>query len=125
MVEEVRSKPTNLQNDQNLQIRSLASKIKGLNDHLQALLQKKIRIDIEIRKTKRQITKLRQSKNFVLKTSVALEQSFAADPDHPFESFLRQLEEYQILQDLEQENERSSVLLKEFEGIESFLYPEG
>lgn len=60
-----------------LETRALTAKLKGLNGYLTSLLQKKIRIDLEIKRTKRQLSKLKKSSSTKLKTSIQLENALA------------------------------------------------
>lgn len=57
------------------EVKALAAKIKGMNGYLTSLLQKKVRIDIEIRRTKTRLTKLKNRSQTLVKTSVQLENS--------------------------------------------------
>jgi hypothetical protein len=55
------------------EIRQIASKIKSLNILLQNLMQKKIRIDLEMKRTKIKLSNLRKMSQTNLKTSLQLE----------------------------------------------------
>lgn len=53
--------------------KALTAKLKGINGYLQSLLQKRIRLDLEIKRTKRQISKLKKKSSLIVKTSIQLE----------------------------------------------------
>lgn len=61
------------QREDSMQRSLLTSKLKSLNDHLSALLQKKIRIDLEIKRTKKKLSKLKSQSQTYVKTRVQLE----------------------------------------------------
>lgn len=61
------------QKEDQTQRRILLSKIKSVNDHIAALLQKKIRIDLEIRHSKKKLSQLKSQVQTLVKTRVELE----------------------------------------------------
>jgi hypothetical protein len=84
----------------------LTSKLKSLEDHISNLIQKKIRIDLEIKRTKKKLTKLRQSSVTYVRTKVELEESLDLFDDE--DSKLFYLEEsvgHEVLQELIQLDE--------------------
>lgn len=99
------------------------SKIKGVSEHLAALLQKKIRIDLEIKRTKNQLTKLKKRSSTQLKLSASLE---AANPGDQEESvYLSLVGGPQGV--INTQNERliaqADKLIQEVEAIEQYLIP--
>lgn len=59
--------------EQNFDSKTVTSKMASLNSHLKALLQKKIRIDLEIRRTKKKLSKMKNRSSTYVKTTVSLE----------------------------------------------------
>lgn len=55
------------------EVRALTSKIKGINSYLATLLQKKIRLELEIRRTKQRLSKLKKMSMTIVKTSIQVE----------------------------------------------------
>lgn len=66
------------------------SKMSTLRNHLQALLQKKIRIDLEIKRTKKKLSKLKTTSQTYIKTRVSFE---GFDYDHLDPSTMELLKE--------------------------------
>lgn len=58
----------------------LASKLRGLTSHQQALIQKKLRIDLEIKKTQRKIRKLTRKTRQIVETFQSPYTEMALDP---------------------------------------------
>lgn len=95
-----------------------------MTDHLQALLQKKLRLDIEIRRTKNQLTKLKQRSSTLVKFSASVEQEVPSDP---ISSFLRHLEEDTVeieLLEFQKEETRADRILQTAEALEGYLITE-
>lgn len=89
--------------------RQLASKIRSLNSTLESLLQKKIRIDLEIRSVRKKLTKLKKSSNLEIKTHVSLESSLSPE--------IQGLRDYLLdttSNELEQELQRADYLLESY-----------
>lgn len=103
-----------------LETKALTAKIKGLNGYLTSLLQKKIRIDLEIRRTKKQLTKLKKNSSLQIKSSIKLENALASD-ETPSYSELRLLAEgalpATVLQDFTEVLLESEKLLCEVEEL--------
>lgn len=103
-----------------LETRALTAKLKGLNGYLTSLLQKKIRIDLEIKRTRRQISKLKKSSSTLLKTSIQLENSLAEGNSLSYQE-LRLLAENSlpasVLQEFTEEILQSEKLLREIEEL--------
>lgn len=55
------------------EIRALTSKIKGVNSYLASLLQKKLRIELEIRRTRTRLSKLKSRSQTIVRTKINLE----------------------------------------------------
>lgn len=64
---------------QNFDAKLATSKLKSLQDHLSAILQKKIRLDLEIKRVRNRISKLKEKQLTQVKASVSLE---GFDYDH-------------------------------------------
>lgn len=64
---------SNQESAQDFESKLLLSKLKSLNEHLSALIQKKIRIDLEIKRTRRKLSKLKQQSKTYVKTRVEIE----------------------------------------------------
>lgn len=99
-----------------MQRKILQSKLKGLNNHISNLLQKKVRIDLEIKRTKKKLSKLKKSSQTYVKTRVSLE---GFDYDQFTQDDLSLLLEsvgedvFQELLELDEEIEKSQQLLEE------------
>lgn len=65
--------------ESNFDSKTVTSKMASLNSHLKSLLQKKIRIDLEIRRTRKKLSKMKNRSSTYIKTSISLE---GFDPDH-------------------------------------------
>jgi len=101
----------------------LRSKLLSINKYIDALLQKKIRLDLEIRKQKKVLSKLRNQSSLKMKASLKLEDSiqpiFLKPIDHPFDQLkARFVDDPEMLELLEETDHR----LREIEGLEQFLY---
>lgn len=98
----------------------LTSKIKTLQDQLSQLAQKKVRLDLEIRRTKKKLSKIRTQSQTLVKTRVELE-GFDYDSFEP--SHLRLLTEQvgeevsQELYDLDEQVYLSGLLLQSLENL--------
>lgn len=67
-------------------IKTKALKLAGINAHLQAVLQKRARLDLEIKQIKRRMTKLRQS--LKTPTKASLKESAGISPTDAFLEYL-------------------------------------
>lgn len=108
-------------NQDSLDRRLLTSKLKSLNTILQNLLQKKIRIDLEIRRTKKRISKLKSQSQTLVKTHVELEGDL--NYDHLSNQDLKVLQErfgeqvFSELFELDKEVFEAQQLLTEIEKL--------
>lgn len=108
-------------NQESLDRRLLTSKLKSLNTILQNLLQKKIRIDLEIRRTKKRISKLKSQSQTYVKTHVELEGDL--NYDHLSNQDLKVLQErfgeqvFSELFELDKEVFEAQQLLTEIEKL--------
>lgn len=66
------------QNERKLQRQTLTSKMETLKNQLENLLQKKIRIDLEIKRTRKKLTRIKSEAQTFVRTSIQLE---GANPD--------------------------------------------
>lgn len=101
-----------------IQRKILKSKMESLNMTLQNLLQKKIRIDLEIKRTKKKLSKLKNSSQTYVKTTVELE-GFDYDlfslEDHELLKQKVTLEAYSELVQLDEEVLIAERLIQEAE----------
>jgi hypothetical protein len=99
----------------------LVSKLKSLNDHISNLLQKKIRIDLEIRRTKKKLSKLKSSSKTYVHTKLELEGFIPEfyDPRIYNSILLEQVgkEVFQELLELDQLIDQADLLLQEIESL--------
>jgi predicted nucleic acid-binding Zn-ribbon protein len=99
------------------------SKLETLNHTLENLIQKKIRIDLEIRRTKKKISKLKTSSQTLVKTRVELE-GFNYDAFSEIDSIdLRSKiseEMFQELFELDRQVFIASNLIKEVDSLPLF-----
>lgn len=115
-------KTVTTQDPEKYQRKAILSKLKGLNDHLAALIQKKVRIDLEIKKTRNVITRIRQRSSFQMKLSTSLESDLTGDPFQDFPALLRIQANQEIEDQLALEADRAEELLREVTEIEDYLY---
>lgn len=106
-----------------LRRQSLLSKLRSLNNYLEAIIQKKIRLDLEIKRTRVQITKLKSITSTEVKAT-ALREGFETLPLSEKET--RKLlelvgsEEFNFLKDLDEEIDRAQYLLEEYRDLPLF-----
>lgn len=106
-----------------LRRQSLLSKLRSLNNYLEAIIQKKIRLDLEIKRTRVQITKLKSITSTEVKAT-ALREGFETLPLSQKET--RKLlelvgsEEFNFLKDLDEEIDRAQYLLEEYRDLPLF-----
>jgi regulator of replication initiation timing len=105
----------------------LVSKIETLNNQLNSLLQKKIRIELEIKRTRKRLSKLKSESQTMFKTAVQLE-GIDPDSDDPKDiQFLIETwspETIQEFLDLGEQEKLASELIQQSEEVlpeESFL----
>lgn len=97
----------------------LASKMKSLNNQLNSLLQKRIRINLEIKRTKVALTKIKKKSITEVKTSINLEGSGPLSEEETRkvrESMSSK--EYESLLDLDRELDEAEFILEEVEKLE-------
>lgn len=103
------------QKEEIIEKRARASKIRALNDHLEAILQKKIRLDLEIQKIEQKLRKLKSTKSTI--SEEVYVPSFSPDPvSSEGLSAPRWIEEALVL-----ELQRSDALLDEVAEIRPYL----
>lgn len=98
------------------------SKLKGLNSQLESLIQKKIRIDLEIQRTKKKLSKLKESSKTSVKASLSME-GFDYDSFSPEDNLNLQEKlpaDYPDLLSLDEQIYRSEEILKEIEDLPLF-----
>lgn len=114
---------------QALQKKQTISKIRSVNNYIQNLLQKKIRIDLEIRRQKKVLSKLKKQSEFSLKTTLKLEGNLPIEEIRPLTqeecNLLRENSElFNYTKELDQEIDISDQLLEEITQLETFLFEE-
>ena len=120
--EEVSSKmeTDSTKQEEEMQRKILFSKIKGLNDQLSALLQKKIRIDLEIKRTRKKLSKLKSQSSTFVKTRIQLENfdplSFTSEDLQLFQEAVGE-DAFQSYLKLDQEIDRAELLLQDSENL--------
>jgi len=99
-----------------LQTRAVTSKIQSLNTVLRNLMSKKIRIDLEMKRTKVKIQNLRKQTKTDLKASLKFEDHQLPFTSEEFESFCHQAEvDYEEMLELERALQESALLVKQYE----------
>lgn len=61
--------------DKKIEVQEVASKIRGINGHLNSLVQKKLRLDLEIRKLRKKLKKLSSQSKTLNTTTRSLSES--------------------------------------------------
>lgn len=106
--------------EEKLRQQSILSKIRSLNNYLEAIIQKKIRLDLEIKRTRVQLTKLRSISTTEIRATAARE-GFTNLPLDPREARILQEnmapEEFQILNELDREIDRAQELLEIYKDL--------
>lgn len=106
-----------------LRRQSLLSKLRSLNNYLEAIIQKKIRLDLEIKRTRVQITKLKSITSTEVKAT-ALREGFETLPlsEKETRKLLESVgsEEFNFLKDLDEEIDRAQYLLEEYRDLPLF-----
>lgn len=109
--------------EEELRRKSLLSKLRSLNSYLESIIQKKIRLDLEIKRTRVQISKLKSITSTEVKAS-ATREGFERYPLTPRESLrlLEQVgqEEFNFLRELDEEIDRAQYLLEEYQDLPIF-----
>lgn len=97
------------------------SKLKSLRNYLEIIIQKKIRLDIEIKRTKEKISKIKDSSKTEVKTSLSLENfDYDSFSDEDREELLRRDPElFQELLDLDEQIFLTENLLSELEELQT------
>jgi len=99
-----------------IELRQVASKIKSLNILFQNLMQKKLRIDLELKRTKVKISSLRKMTQTNLKSSLQLETHSLPITRSQLQSLCEELNlEFQDIVDLDELLDEAVALEKEFE----------
>lgn len=110
--------------EDSVQRKLFTSKLKSLNDQISNLLQKKIRIDLEIKRTKKKISKLKSNSLTYIKSSVQLEgfNYDSLDNENEALNFINEVgqETYQELWNLDEQIFRAEKLLSELESVPLF-----
>lgn len=97
------------------------SKLKSLRNYLEIIIQKKIRLDIEIKRTKEKISKIKESSKTEVKTSLSLENfDYDSFSNEDREELLRRDPElFQELFDLDEQIFLTENLLSELEELQT------
>lgn len=105
--------------EQQISIKQLKSKMSSVTTNISNLLQKKIRIELEIKKQKKVLSRLKTQSSFQMKTILQLEEGEIFSKD--LLDFLKKenLEViYEDIKDLDRLLDYSVVLLNEIENLE-------
>lgn len=97
----------------------LKSKLESLNNHLEALIQKKIRLDLEIRRTRKKLSKLKTQSSTKVKLGISAE-GFNVPSNREEVSLLQEQIDPQIfksLADLDLEIDRSEEILETYKDL--------
>lgn len=98
------------------------SKLKSLQNQLEILIQKKIRIDLEIKRTKKKLSKIKESSKTEVKTRLSLEgfdyDSLTLDQSRLFQEKFP--DEFKDLLALDEQIVHSEELLQESEELPLF-----
>lgn len=97
------------------------SKLKSLRNYLEIIIQKKVRLDIEIKRTKEKISKIKESSKTEVKTSLSLENfDYDSFSNEDREELLRRDPElFQELFDLDEQIFLTENLLSELEELQT------
>lgn len=104
-----------------LQSQILKSKIQSVNNYIESLLQKKMRLDLEIKRQKKVLSKLKQKSTTELKLSVELEGESLRPLSQEEIQILKEAlspTEFETLVDLDKEIDRATRLLDEIQVLE-------
>lgn len=106
---------------QMLELQALKSKMQSLREHLKALADKKVRLDLEIQRTKVKLSKLQKFSTTRLKSSLSLE-ILDVDPNSRSELVLEAYgqEFFDVTLALDQEIDEAVRLLDELESLPLF-----
>lgn len=121
------NKTTQRNIDRSLEAQALTSKIQTLSNQLKVLLQKKIRLDIEIRRTKRTLSKLKSNSSSLLKISAAVEQEVPQQYTPFIRDLLSSLEQAHFNEarsDLKDSIAEADEVLRATDALEGYLVPE-
>lgn len=120
LLQEVKEPSSSEKNSAERKLRT--SKMKSLNSQLENLIQKKIRIDLEIQKTKKKLSKLKETSKTSVKTSLSLE-GFDYDQLTPEDCDQLRAEnpnDFSELLSLDEQIYRSEGILEEIEELPLF-----
>lgn len=109
------------QNTDQLELKAIQSKIKNLNDTLEILVQKKIRLDLEIQRTRKKLSKMKKLSSTKLSASLSLE-SLEVDPE-TIVNLLSEIQDKEFLNlvlSLDQEIDRAEKNESEVERLPLF-----
>lgn len=105
------------------ELKALRSKIKGLVSHQEALIQKKLRIDLEIKKTQAKLRKIQKKSRTLSETHLSLNESTDL---HDPKTLLRFLQEATPVEaeavELISDVQASQAQERMYHEIESYLY---
>lgn len=98
---------------------SIKSKIQSVNNYIESLLQKKIRLDLEIKRQKKTLSKLNKKAKTEFRFSVELERELERPLSQEQKLLLEdKIESYYLLKDLQNEIRRSDSLIQEILNLE-------
>lgn len=106
--------------EETIERKLLSSKIKSLNNQLASLIQKKIRIDLEIKRTKRKLTKIKNQSLTNVKMKVELEGFNYDSLSQEQLEFLQESigqEDFKSLLDLDEQIILADRILKDYQDL--------
>lgn len=107
------------QKEEQLQSMILKSKMRSINNYIESLLQKKARIDLEIKRQKQVLSKLQRKSKMELKLSASLETVRPLTPEEfAFIQEEKDPKELSTLIDLDKEVDRAEILLTEISSLQ-------
>lgn len=122
LFEQQRQEQESSKKNSQLELQALQSKMKSLREHLQALADKKIRLDLEIKRTRLKLSKLQKYSTTRLKTSLSLENMELKKGQNIKDFVLEQFgqEFFDVTYSLDQEIDKTIELLDDLESLPLF-----
>lgn len=122
LYEQQRQEQESSKKSSQLELQALQSKMKSLREHLQALADKKIRLDLEIKRTRLKLSKLQKYSTTRLKTSLSLENMELKKDQNIKDFVLEQFgqEFFDVTYSLDQEIDKAIELLDDLESLPLF-----
>jgi hypothetical protein len=116
------NKKKDSQPEQQISIKQLRSKMSSVTNNISNLLQKKIRIELEIKKQKKVLTRLKNQSSFQMKALLQLEEGEIFSGNlHQYLEEKELVTIYEDLFELDHLLDESVVILREIENLEKKL----